>query len=91
MLVARRSFVATYDGRQVAVHRGQTRVAEQHELATRFPLRFEPVDRRQDARSRFRHVLDRAQSYSEYRGLLDEVVTRLEVVEQRGEVRANGA
>jgi hypothetical protein len=91
MLVARRSFVATYDGRQVAVHRDRTRVAEGHELALRFPLRFEKVNMREQARSRFRHLLDRAQTYSEYRGLLDELVTRLEVVEQRGEVRVNGS
>jgi hypothetical protein len=90
MLVARRSFVATYDGRQVAVHRGRTRVAEGHELALRFPLRFEPVNMREDARSRFRGVLDCARSYDEYVRVLDELVTRLETIEQRGAARVTG-
>jgi hypothetical protein len=87
MLVARQSFtyVDPFDGEKKAVHRGRTRVAEGHELVQRYPHRWEQVDRRQDARSRFRDQLDRAQTYTEYRGLLDELVTRLEVVEQRGE------
>ena len=60
MLVARQSFSAVYDGEPVAVHRGTTRIADDHELARRFPHRFEPVNMRKDARVRFRHVLDQA-------------------------------
>ena len=93
MLVARQSFtyVDGFDGERKAVHRGRTRVSPDHELAFRYPHRWEPVDRRQDARSRFSHQLDRAQTYAEYRSMLDEMVTRLERVEQRGEVRVNGS
>ena len=93
MLVARRSFtyVDPFDDELKAVHRGRTRVVEGHELALRFPLRFEKANMREQARSRFRHVLDRTQTYSEYRGLLDELATRLELVEQRGEARVNGS
>jgi hypothetical protein len=42
-LVARISFVADYDGRQVAVHRDRTIVADDHELARWFASRFEPL------------------------------------------------
>jgi hypothetical protein len=87
MLVARRSFVATYDGREVAVHRGRTRVAERHELALRFPLRFEKVNMREDARSRFRDQLDTAETYDDYVRMLDEMTARLRLVQQRGEMR----
>jgi hypothetical protein len=90
MLVAKHTWVTGYDGQRIAIHKGVTRVSDDHPLAKRFPLRFQKVDWRQDARSRFRHVLDRAQTYSEYRGLLDEMTARLQLVEQRDEVRVNG-
>jgi hypothetical protein len=90
MLVATHSFsyVDPFDGEKKAVHRGRTRIAEGHPLATRFPFRFEPVNRREDARVRFRDRLDRASSYDEYVELLDKATTRLALVEERGEVRA---
>jgi hypothetical protein len=87
MLVARRSFVATYDGRKVAVHRGRTRVSADHELARRFPLRFEPVRMREEAAARFRDVLDQADTYDEYGATLDRLTARLELVERIGEAR----
>jgi integrative and conjugative element protein (TIGR02256 family) len=43
MLVATRSFLADYDGRQVRVVAGKTRIAVDHELAGRFADRFEPA------------------------------------------------
>jgi hypothetical protein len=43
MLVARLSFTDEYDGERVAVFRGSTRVDEDHELAERWPHRFEAV------------------------------------------------
>ena len=43
MLRALRSFTTEYGGRTVAVHRGSTRVADDHELAKRFPRPFEPL------------------------------------------------
>jgi hypothetical protein len=53
MLVARISFTADYDGKRIAIHRERSRVAEDHELARRYPERFEPADddhgRRRDA------------------------------------------
>ena len=88
-LVARQSFSAIYDGQPVAVHRGVSRVSDDHELARRFPLRFEPVHLREDARVRFRHALDQADSYAEYRAMLDLFTDRLKEVEQRGEVRVS--
>jgi len=89
MLVARRSFsyVDPFDGEKKAVHRGRTRVAEEHELARRFPLRFEPVRMREEAAARFRHVLDQADTYDEYRSTLDKLTARLELVERMGEAR----
>ena len=92
MLIARQSFtyVDPFDGETKAIHRGSSRIANNHPLSRRYPHRWEPVDRRQDARSLFRDQLDRAQTYNEYRGLLDELVTRLEVVEQRGAMRVTG-
>jgi hypothetical protein len=83
---ARRSFVATYDGRQVAVHRGQTRVAEGHELAIRFPLRFEKVDRAR-MRGHASATSSTPPTYDEYVRMLDKATARLGVVEQRGAVR----
>jgi hypothetical protein len=92
MLVARRSFtyVDSFDGERKAVHPGRTRVAEEHELAQRFPLRFEPVRMREEAAARFRHVLDQADSYDEYRDTLDKLTARLELVERMGEARCGG-
>jgi hypothetical protein len=90
MLVAKRSFVAAYESKPVAVHRGRTRLAEGHELARRFPLRFEPVNMREEAASRFRHLLVGIGTYDEYRARLDYLTARLELVEQRGEVRVCG-
>jgi hypothetical protein len=91
MLVARRSFtyVDSLDGKRKAVHRGRTRVAEEHELAQRFPLRFEPVRMREEAAARFRHVLDQADTYNEYRSTLDVLTARLELVERTGEARCS--
>ena len=93
MLVARQSFsyVDSFDRERKAVHRGITRVAEGHELARRFPLRFEPVRMREEAASRFRHVLDRATTYDEYRSALDMLTARLELVERTGEARCGRA
>jgi Mg2+ and Co2+ transporter CorA len=92
MLVARQSFsyVDSFDRERKAVHRGITRVAESHELARRFSHRFEPVRMREEAASRFRHVLDRVDSYDEYRSTLDKLTARLELVERVGEVRCGG-
>jgi len=89
MLIATQSFsyVDPFDGEKKAVHRGRTRVAEDHDLVHRYPMRFEKVDRRHDARIRFRDRLDRAESYDEYVELLDRATDRLGLVEQRGEVR----
>jgi hypothetical protein len=89
MLVATQSFayVDPFDGERKAVHRGRTRIAEDHELARRFPLRFEPVNRRAEAAARFRHVLDQADTYNEYRSTLDALTARLELVERMGEAR----
>ena len=87
MLVARQSFSAVYDGKPVAVHRGRTRIADDHELARRFPLRFEPVRMREEAASRFRDALDQADSYDAYRDMLDKLTARLELVERMGEAR----
>jgi len=87
MLVARQSFVAVYNGEPVAVHRGRTRVAADHELACRFPHRFEEVPTRQDAAVRFRSQLDEATSYDGYRSLLATFTGRLERVAERGEYR----
>ena len=83
MFVAVRSFVATYDGRQVAVHAGRTRVTGDHELARRYPLRFEPVRMREEAASRFRHLLDQTTSYTEYRTMLNTLTARLKTVERQ--------
>jgi hypothetical protein len=47
MLVARLSFTDEYDGERVAVLRGRSRVEEGHELAQRYPWRFEPVQPRE--------------------------------------------
>jgi hypothetical protein len=52
MLVARQSFVCEYDGEALAVHRGNTRVADDHELARRYPMRFEPVPEHEQMRYR---------------------------------------
>jgi hypothetical protein len=41
--VARISFVTEYDGEQKAIHRGRTRVSDDHELVRRFPQRFEAL------------------------------------------------
>jgi hypothetical protein len=92
MLVARQSFsyVDGFDRERKAVHRGTTRIAENHELAMRFPHRFEPVRMREEAASRFRHVLDRATTYDEYRSTLDVLTARLEFVERMGEARGGG-
>jgi hypothetical protein len=89
MLVATHSFayVDPFDGKKKAVHRGRTRVAESHPVATRFPYRFEPVNRREDARVRFVRELDRAESYDQYVELLDKATARLGMVEQRGALR----
>jgi hypothetical protein len=87
MLVARQSFSAVHDGKPVAVHRGRTRIADDHELARRFPHRWEPVNRREDARIRFRDRLDTAETYDQYIEMLDKATARLALVEQRGEVR----
>lgn len=43
MLVATSTFTADYDGETVEIDRGRTRVADDHDLARRFPDRFEPV------------------------------------------------
>ena len=89
MLLATVSFAYTdpFDGERKACRRSATRIDESHPLATRFPMRFEKVDRRHDARVRFRHALDRAESYSQYVSMLDEATDRLAMVEERGEVR----
>jgi hypothetical protein len=52
MLRALQSFTSEYDGRTVAVHRGKTRVASDHELAQRYPQRFEPVPEHEQLRYR---------------------------------------
>jgi hypothetical protein len=52
MLRALQSFTTEYGGRTVAVHRGSTRVADDHELAKRFPRRFEPLP--DDEQTRYR-------------------------------------
>jgi len=52
MLVARQSFTCEYDGQTIPVHRGKTRVADDHELARRYPQRFEPVPELEQARYR---------------------------------------
>ena len=64
MLVARQSFsyVDSFDGQRKPVHRGITRIANDHELARRFPLRFEPVNMREEARAFSRDRLDQANS-----------------------------
>ena len=89
MLVARQSFtyVDSFDLQKKSVHRGRTRVAESHELVRRYPHRWEPVNLREDARSRFRDQLDRVETYDEYVRLLDKATARLERTERRGEVR----
>jgi hypothetical protein len=43
--VAVQSFVAEYDGRRVAIHRGTDFVADDHELMQRYPYRFAPAPR----------------------------------------------
>jgi hypothetical protein len=92
MLVARQSFsyVDPFDGERKPVHRGITRIASDHPLARRFPLRFEPVRMREEAAARFRHVLDHADTYDEYRSTLDKLTARLELVERMGEARCGG-
>lgn len=92
MLVARQSFsyVDSFDGQRKPVHRGITRIANDHELARRFPLRFEPVNMREEARAFFRDRLDQANTYDAYVRELDEATGRLEQVERRGEVRCGG-
>jgi hypothetical protein len=45
---------------------------------------------REEAASRFRHVLDRVDSYDEYRSTLDKLTARPELVERGGEVRCGG-
>lgn len=89
MLIARQSFayVDPFDGEKKAVHRGTTRIADNHDLARRFPHRWEPAPLRADAASRFRHVLDACSTYDEYRDTLDVLTDRLGLVEERGEVR----
>jgi len=87
MLIARQSFSAVYDGKPVAIHRGTTRVADDHDLVRRFPHRWEPVNRREDAPVRFRDKLDACSTYADYVELLDQATARLGMVEQRGEVR----
>ena len=52
MLRALQSFTTEYAGRTVAVHRGSTRVADDHELAKRFPRRFEPLPEHDETRYR---------------------------------------
>jgi len=52
MLVARQSFTCEYDGQTIPVHRGRTRVADDHELAKRYPQRFEPVPEHEQTRYR---------------------------------------
>ena len=89
MLVATQSFsyVDPFDGEKKAVHRGRTRIADDHPLACRFPHRWQKVDRRHDARVRFRHALDGCESYDQYVEMLDQATDRLAVVEERGEYR----
>jgi hypothetical protein len=59
MLIAAESFVATYGGEQVAVHRGQTRVIHTHELARRYPARFiRDVRGEREQRERERSLLE---------------------------------
>jgi hypothetical protein len=72
MLVANQSFsyVDPFDGQTKAVHRGRTRVAEGHDLARRFPHRFEPIELRDEARWRFADALDRVEGYDDYRRML---------------------
>ena len=52
MLVARQSFTCEYDGQTIPVHRGRTRIADDHELAQRYPGRFEPVPEHEQLRYR---------------------------------------
>jgi hypothetical protein len=90
MLVATQSFSAVYDGERIAVHRGTTRISEDHELARRFPHRFTPVKMREQARARFRGQLDQATTYEEYVRRLDDATGRLERTVRGGVVRAGG-
>jgi hypothetical protein len=92
MLIARQSFsyVDPFDGERKAVHRGVTRVAPDHELARRFPHRFEAVNMREEARWRFRGQLDQAKTYEEYARTLDRATSRLEAIERSGVFRCSG-
>jgi hypothetical protein len=42
---------------------------------------------REEAAARFRHVLDQADTYDEYRSTLDVLTARLELIERIGEAR----
>jgi hypothetical protein len=79
-----------YDGERIAVHRGTTRISEDHDLARRFPHRFEPVRMREEARMRFRGRLDQATTYEEYVRMLDDATGRLERTDRGGVIRAGG-
>ena len=60
MLVALQSFTCDYDGRRIAVHRGRTFVAADHELAGRYPHRFAVDEQGERAQvARMRAVLQR--------------------------------
>ena len=50
MLQARRNFITTYDGDEVRIKAGISRVSEDSELAQRFPDHFEPVPGPEGAR-----------------------------------------
>ena len=92
MLVATQSFSYTdpFDGEKKAIHRGKSRVVDGHELARRFPHRFEPVNTRETAQAFFRDDLDRATTYDEYVRILDAAERNLEQVERGGMYRCGG-
>jgi hypothetical protein len=86
MLEARQSFsyVDPYDGERKAVHRGITRVSSDHELAQRYPARFEPLP------DRIPHALRHADSVGSYRlasghSLTDAVAITRAVQESRSD------
>jgi hypothetical protein len=83
-LIARRSFVADYDGERVPLFRGRTRVADDHELAHQHPDSWERETTRAQVEWRYRDRLASARDAVELEQMISAYSQILEANERRG-------